>query len=97
MLLWCSISVSIMLSPRPMFDRPQEWAARLIASVVPRTKIISDGSVALHGLSSDPEDRNIVGEILDGVLDVLVVLFWTTRTGGLFFALRHEAVAATAG
>ena len=31
------------------------------------------------------------------VLDVLVVLFWTTGTGGLFFALGHEAVAASAG
>src|SRR5438445_13857691 len=37
------------------------------------------------------------GEFLSGVLDVLVVLFWTTRTGGLFFALRYEAVAASAG
>jgi hypothetical protein len=27
---------------------------------------------------------------------VLVVLFWTPGTGGLFFALRHEAVAASA-
>jgi hypothetical protein len=31
------------------------------------------------------------------VLDVLVVLFWTAGTGGLFFALRYEAVAASAG
>src|SRR5438552_9988564 len=37
------------------------------------------------------------GEFLSGVLDVLVVLFWTTCTGGLFFALRYEAVAASAG
>src|SRR6266566_2239151 len=37
------------------------------------------------------------GEFFYGILDVLVVLFWTTRTGGLFFALRYEAVAASAG
>jgi hypothetical protein len=48
-------------------------------------------------LSSDREDRNIVGEILVVVLDVLVVLFWTTGAGCLFFALRYEAVAASAG
>ena len=56
-----------------------------------------DLGVALHGLSSDREDRNIVGEFLAVVLDVLVVLFWTAGTGSLFFALRYEAVAASAG
>jgi hypothetical protein len=48
-------------------------------------------------LSSDREDANIVGEFLVVVLGVLVVLFWTTGTGSLFFALRNEAVAASAG
>src|SRR5467141_5449705 len=38
-----------------------------------------------------------VGEFLVVVLGVLVVLFWTTGTGGLFFAFWYEAVAASAG
>src|SRR5467141_312792 len=42
-----------------------------------------DLGVALHGLSSDREDLNIVGEFLVVVLDVLVVLFWTTGAGCL--------------
>ena len=40
---------------------------------------------------------NIVGEFLVVDLGVLVVLFWTTGTGGLFLAFWYEAVAASAG
>ena len=38
---WCSISVMSTSSPLPMFARPNVCATRLIASVVPRTKMIS--------------------------------------------------------
>jgi len=46
MLLWCSISVRRIPSPRPTFVRPHDCATRLIASVVPRTKMISFGLFA---------------------------------------------------
>ena len=38
---WCSISVMSTSSPLPTFARPNVCATRLIASVVPRTKMIS--------------------------------------------------------
>ena len=41
MLLWCSYSVVTMMSSFWMWGRPQEYATRFIASVVPRTKTIS--------------------------------------------------------
>ena len=41
MLEWCSISVMSTSSSLPTFARPNVCATRLIASVVPRTKMIS--------------------------------------------------------
>src|SRR5260370_17094772 len=54
-----------------------------------------DLGVALHGLSSDREDRNIVGEFLVLVLDVLVVLFSTPATVGLFFSFSHASLPSS--
>ena len=44
MLLWCSYSVVITASPSPTWGRPHAWAARFMASVVPRTKTSSETS-----------------------------------------------------
>jgi len=41
MLAWCSRMETTISSPAPMFWRPQLWATRLMASVAPRTKMIS--------------------------------------------------------
>ena len=46
MLLWCSISVMRILSPGPNEFCPRQWATRLMDSVVPRVKIMSDALLA---------------------------------------------------
>ena len=46
-LLWCSISVSRMMSPARTCLAPQACATRLMPSVVPRVKMISSGVRAL--------------------------------------------------
>ena len=49
---WCSISVSTITSPRPMFLRPQAYATRLIDSVALRVQTISCGSLTLSSLAT---------------------------------------------
>ena len=51
-LLWCSISVRRITSPFLRFAPPQLEATRLIDSVVPRVKMISDGEAALMNLAT---------------------------------------------
>ena len=47
-LLWCSISVSKIVSPSPIFSAPQVWATKFRLSVVPRVKMISSRLSALR-------------------------------------------------
>jgi len=53
MLLWCSISVSRITSPDLRFFKPQEFAMRLMPSVVPRVKMISSALRALMNFAAD--------------------------------------------
>ena len=46
MFAWCSSQVMTISSPAWMLRRPQLWATRLMASVAPRTKMISRGDGA---------------------------------------------------
>ena len=52
MLLWCSISVSRIVSPALMCFEPQACATRLMPSVVPRVKMISSALRALMNLAA---------------------------------------------
>ena len=45
---WCSSRVTTISSPAPSRGRAYDWATRLIASVVPRTKTISRGRGRVH-------------------------------------------------
>ena len=52
MLLWCSIMETSTSSPLPRLFKPQEYATKLMASVVPRTKMTSLVDLALMNLAT---------------------------------------------
>ena len=52
MLLWCSMRETRTSSPLPRLFKPQEYATKLMASVVPRTKTVSLGVFALMNFAT---------------------------------------------